>query len=498
MVRISVTFAALLAVAASCAAGEPSDLLAAVQRGDHVAVRALLLRKPAVDAAQADGTTPLHWAVRQGDQESARLLLAAGANPNKANRYGVTPLPLAAGNGDAAMVSLLLARGANPNAAIGQSETALIAASRAGSVAAVQALLARGAKVDVQEGAFGQTAVMLAAIENHADVVRALADAGANLNIASFEIKTPEVKRDKNVASDGARGSFPKGGMTALLLAARQGSLAAVRALVYAGADIDKPQMDGITPLIMAIFNGHYDVAAALLDMDADPGLADNANRTPLFTATDMHTLEWLFSRPTPRPSGQLDSVDLVKLLLAYGSDVNPRLTRKPVPIGIGGSGWNASLTNGATPLMKAATTSDLTLIRILLDAGADPNMSTDDHTTPLMMAAGLNWHDISSVGTDKDSIAAMQIFMERGADVNAFNDEGLTALHGAAQRGSVPVVTFLLEHGALSGVKNRRGRTPLDEAIGDEGLNGERRQSRPEVTALLRQVAESRRVATH
>lgn len=496
--RTSLAAVAIAAMTAAASAAPAGDILAAVRGGDHRALRALVASKANVNAEEPDGTTALHWAVRQGDIESAAVLLRAGADPNRKNRYGVTPLPLAAGNGDAKMVALLLEHRADPNATIGEGETALMAAARAGSREAVNALVARGARVDEQEHAFGQTAVMLAAIENHAEVVQALADAGANLDVTSFEIKTPEVKRDKNVASDGARGSFPKGGMTALLLAARQGALEGVRALVYAGADIDKPQMDGITPLIMAIFNAHYDVAAALLDMGADPEKADNANRTPLFTATDMHTLEWLFSRPTPRPSGQLDSVDLVKLLIAYGVDVNPRLTRKPVPIGIGGSGWNASLTNGSTPLMKAATTSDLTLIKILLDAGADPNLTTDDHTTAFMMAAGLNWHDISSLGSDRDSIAAMQILMERGADVNAFNDEGLTALHGAAQRGSVPVVKFLLDHGALLNVKNKRGRTALDEAIGDEGLNGERRQARPEVAALLRQLAGSGRVAAN
>jgi ankyrin repeat protein len=274
--------------------------------------------------------------------------------------------------------------------------------------------------------------------------------------------------------------------MTALLLAARQGALDAVRALVWAGAALDKPQGDGITPLIMSIFNAHYDVAAALLEMGADPRRGDNANRTPLFMATDMHTLEWLFSRPTPRPSGDLDSVDLVRMLLLYGADPNARLTKKPAPIGIGGSGVNASLTIGSTPLMKAATTSDIALAKILLAAGADPNMTTEDRTTAFMMAAGLNWHDISSLGAEKDSLAMLRLLMDLGADVNAFNDEGMTPVHGAAQRGSVPIVEFLLANGAKLEVKNKRGRTPLDEAIGDEGLNGERRPARPNVVAML------------
>jgi len=476
-------------VASTAAAAAVPAIVLAAKAGDHQALRAELARRVDVNTAEADGTTALHWTVRSGDQEATALLLRAGANVNASNRYGMTPLPLAAMNGDQAMVETLLKAGADPNLTVGQGETPLMVASRTGNVSIVKALLASGAHVNAQEGAFGQTAVMLAAIENHGEVVGALAEAGADLDMASYDIKTPEVKRDKNVAVDAARGSFPKGGMTALLLAARQGSIDGVRSLVYAGAQVDKPQTDGITPLIMAIFNGHYDVAAALLDMGADPGRGDGANRTPLFMATDMHTLEWLFSRPTPRPSGSMDSLDLVKLLLAYGVDSNPRLSRHPAPIGIGGSGVNASLTIGSTPLMKTATTSDLVLMRILLDAGADPNMTTDDRTTPLMMAAGLNWHDISSLGAEKDSIAMIQLLLDRGADVNAFNDEGMTALHGAAQRGSVAVVNLLLGKGALLNAKNKRGRTALDEAVGDEGLNGERRQARPEIVALLQKL---------
>jgi ankyrin repeat protein len=487
--QLLITATLLVTTATAAAAAGPITVVDAAKAGDHQALSAALARKADVNAPEADGTTALHWAVRAGDREAVALLLKAGANANAANRYGMTPLPLAAANGDVAMVEALLKAGADANLAVGDGQTPLMVAARTGSVPIVKTLLARGAKVNAQEGAFGQTAAMLAAIENHGDVVRLLAEVGADLDLASYPIKTPEVKRDKNVAVDAARGSFPKGGMTALLLAARQGSLAGVRALVYAGADIDKPQADGITPLIMAVFNAHYDVAAALLDMGADPGRGDAANRTPLYMATDMHTLEWLFSRPTPRPSGSMDSVDLVKLLLAYGVDPNPRLVRAPAPIGIGGSGVNASLTIGATPLMKAATTSDTVLMKILLDAGADPNMTTENHTTPLMMAAGLNWHDISSLGQEKDSIAMVQLLMDRGGDVNAFNDEGLTALHGGAQRGSVAMVNFLLSKGALLNAKNKRGRTALDEAIGDEGLNGERRQARPEVTALLRKL---------
>jgi ankyrin repeat protein len=486
--------AAALVMTATIAAAQTGarDLrvVAAAKAGDRAAVRAALAQKADVNAAEPDGTTALHWAARADDRETVDLLLRAGARVDAVNRYGVTPLALAAENGSAAMAQALLTAGADPNAVVGAGQTPLMTAARTGSLETVRLLLARGANVNAKEGGLGHSALMFAAIENHPAVVQALAEAGAELDATSNLIETPDINPGKGIASDGARGAFPKGALTPLLLAARHGSIDAIGALVKAGAKIDQPQVDGITPLIMAIFNGHYDAAAALVELGADPSLADGSNRTPLYTAVDMHTLEWLFSRPTPPPSGALDSVDVVKLLLAKGVNPDPKLTKRPTAIGIGGSGHNASLTPGSTPLMKAATTSDVELVKILLDAGADPNLTTDNHTTPLMMAAGLNWRDIGSLGTDEESLEVIRLLMARGADVNAFNDDGQTALHGAAQRGSLPVIRFLLDQNAKLTPKNKRGRTPLDEAIGDEGLNGERRQSRPEAVALLGKLA--------
>jgi ankyrin repeat protein len=421
------------------------------------------------------------------DSDRALALLRGGADVNARTVYGVTPLAIAVLNGDATMVEQLLTTGADVEGTFGSGgETALMVAARSGSVEIVRMLLGRGAMTDVRESAFGQTALMYAAVENHGEIVKVLAEAGAELDAVSKTFERPQSRTPKDVAAEGARGSFPRGGFSALLLAARNGAAESVRALVGSGAAIDQPQDDGITPLIMAIFNGHYDVAALLLELGADPGKADEANRTPLYMAVDMHMLEWLFSRPTPKASGRLDAVDIVKRLLALGVDPNPRLTKRPTALGIGGSGINVSLTSGSTPLMKAATTSDVEVMRLLLAAGADPNLTTNDGTTSLMMAAGLNWRDIGSLGSEAASVEAMTILLERGADVDAFNDEGMTALHGAAQRGSLPGIQLLVKHGAKLTVANKRGRTALDEAIGDEGLNGERRQARPEAAKLL------------
>jgi ankyrin repeat protein len=248
----------------------------------------------------------------------------------------------------------------------------------------------------------------------------------------------------------------------------------------------------------MAIINGHYDLAARLVEKGADIEKGDKSGRRPLYWAVENNSIEWLFSRPDPQPSGEMDPVGLVKFLLERGADPNARLTARGFPIQHD-SGGNATLIGGSTPFMKAASTSDLPLIRLLLEHGADPNITTQNHTTPMMAAAGLNWADIASLGTEEATIEAMKLMIERGADVNAFNDLGETALHGAAQRGADKVVQFLADQGAIIDAKNRRGRTPMDEAIGqaDGGDNGDvRRPERQSTRALLTQLLERQTVA--
>jgi ankyrin repeat protein len=207
-----------------------------------------------------------------------------------------------------------------------------------------------------------------------------------------------------------------------------------------------------------------------------------------------MNTLEWLFSRPNPQPSGDMDPVAMVKLLLDSGANPNARLTARGFMLHHNSTG-NANLIGGSTPFMKAASTSDVTLMRMLLEYGADPNIATQNHTTPMMAAAGLNWADISSLGTEENTIEAMKLLIEHGADVNAFNDLGETALHGAAERGADKVVQFLAEQGARLDAQNRRGRTPMDEANGqaNEDATDVRRPQRTSTLALLRQLIERR-----
>ena len=493
--RIRIIVSASVAVLALAGSAHAQAIIDAVRTGNRQAVRALITQKANVNITAVDGSTALLIAVDADDVETARLLLAAGADPKVANRYGVAPITVAARNGNAALVEALIGAGADPSFATPGGETVLMTAVRSGNVATVRALLARGANPNVNEAWLDQTALMWAASDNQAPVMQALIEAGADLNARAKVLPgQPPRPRNADTAFQAAHSNFPKGGFTPLLFAAQYGAMDAVRALADAKADLNLADPDGITPLMMATVNGHYDVAAELVRKGANVNAVDRSGRSALFFAVDMHTLEWLFSRPNPQPSGEMDSVDLTKLLLESGADPNARLTARGFILHHNASG-NANLIGGSTPLMKAATTSDVALMRMLIERGADPNISTQNHTTPLMATAGLNWADISSLGSEDETIEAMKLLIQHGADVNAFNDLGETALHGAAQRGADRVVQFLADQGARLDAKDRRGRTPLDEAIGQaadtpaEVRNPERKSTQ----ALLRQLMERR-----
>lgn len=476
---------AMLAWAGVAAAATP--LIDAIKRGDAAAVRTLIRQRADVNAAGPDGATPLHWAVQRGDAVLVDQLLKAGAKVNLSNRYGVGPLRLAADRANAAIADALLNAGADPNSATPEGLTVLMAASRTGNAQLVKALLARGASVNAKEGWQEETALMLAAAENHADVVKALVEGGADINLKSRTLDgaPPRLRAAPDQGQQGVHVTFPKGGLTALHFAARQNAPAAVAALADAGAELDAKDPDGFTPTIFAILSGNFDVAALLIEKGAGIDVADASGRTPLFAAVDLNTYEYSFNRPTPRPTGKMTPVDLVKFLIARKANVNARLTDRVRPPKYDQAG-NPNLTAGATPFLKAASTSDHTLMRILLDAGADPFARNSQHTTALIMTAGLNWRRIGSLGSEADAIEALKILLDAGLDVNGFNDLGQTALHGVMMRGygaergdeegvstvpSLNVFKFLVEHGARLDAKDKAGRTPVDlaTAVGND-----------------------------
>ncbi len=474
----ALAMASLLLLPVGAAAAGAGRLVDAVKEANAQTIRGLLRQGVDVNATEPDGATALHWAARNDDRATVALLLRAGAKVNVANRYGVTPLALAVNNGSVTVTQALLNAGADPNAATPEGETVLMTAARAGSVEVVRTLLAKGAKVNARERWQDQTALMWAAAENHGAVVTALLESGADPDIRSkvLDGMPPLRKTAPDVGQQGIHTTFPKGGLTAIHYAARQNAPAAVTALAAAGVDLNQPDPDGFTPMIFAILNGHYDLAALLVEKGAGIDVTDKSGRTPLYTAVDMSTFEYSFNRPNPKPTGRMTNADLVVFLLGHGANPNARLKDRVVAAKYDTAG-NPNLIAGATPLLKAVSTSDVALTKVLLDAGADPFLRNAVHSNVLMVAAGLNWRRLGSIGPEADAIATVKILLDRGVDINAFNDQGQTVMHAVAMRGrggaeegpntveSLDLIRYLVSRGGRLDVKDKAGRTPLGMA---------------------------------
>ncbi len=463
VVRSCTTWILFACAAVYVEAATSLPLVDAVKDGNHAGVRSLLQQKTNVNAAEADGTTALHWAVRADDQELIHLLIRAGANARAANRYGVTPLQLAAINGNVTTARALLEAGADPNAALPEGETILMTAARTGQPDVIKVLLDRGANLNAREKWYGETALIWASAENHPDAVRVLLDRGADVNQTSAPLTFARRRAGQSVLSLGS--------WTPLMYAARENALDTGRVLVAARANLDVTDPDGATALVVAIINANYEFAALLIDAGADPNVVDKeAGMGPLYAAVDMHRLAIGHGRPNPRPTGTLDSVDIVRRLLDRKADANAAL-KAPIfqrqhTFGDG------TLGKGATPFMRAAKSGDVEMMKLLLAAGADVK-ATLQNSTALMLAAGFGWRDGSPVapsydqGSPEEATRAIALLLDLGFDINAVNDNGDTALHLAVTgRGSPEIVRFLTAHGANLQTKNKRGQTPLAAAM--------------------------------
>ena len=452
MKTLALVGAATLLAVTTLSAATKSPLADAAERMDRAAIRSLLKQRVDVNAPQVDGMTALHWSAYQDDTDAAKLLLDAGANVKAENRYGVTPLSLACQNGNTALVELLLKAGADPNTMLRGGETVLMTAARTGKTEPVKALLFRGAKVDLKEQ-HGQTALMWASAEGHSAVVELLLEAGA-------DFRTPLVDS----------------GFTPLFFAVREGHANIVRALLKAGIDVNetmqpskglgKGPRKGMSPLVLAVENGHFELAEALLEAGADP----NDQRSG-FTA--LHTLTWVRKPnrgdgddgdPAPIGSGNLSTLQFVRKLVQHGADVNARLKT-------GKSGRGQLSRAGATPFLLAAATDDAALMRLLVELGADPLLGNEHHCTPLMAAAGVGTiAPLEEAGTEPEALEAVQLALDLGGDINAVDDNGETAMHGAAYKSLPKVVQLLADRGAKVDVWNRKntyGWTPLQIAEG-------------------------------
>jgi len=447
-----ISLAAFVCVTWTMAAAD-SRLADAAEKSDRSAIRMLLKQRADVNAPQADGMTALHWAAHLDDFEIARLLVKAGADVKATNHYGVASLSLACANGNTELVELLLAAGADANTAQRGGEMVLMTAARTGKVGPVKALLARGAKVDAKEKR-GQTALMWAAAEGHAPVVELLLKTGA-------DFRTP----------------LPDSGFTPLFFAAREGHTEVVRVLLKAGANVNEAMQPrrsnaknppkGTSALVLAVENGHFELAVELLKAGADP----NDQRSGY---TPLHVMTWVrkpqrgedYGAPPPLGSGNLNSVQFIRKLVEHGADVNAKLTT-----GRGGPGkWDPT---SATPFFMASATADIAYMKLLLELGADPKIGNVDNCTPLMAACGIGVGSAAAnetAGEEPEVLEAAKLLLELGADVNAVDVNGETAMHGAALKNLPKVVQFLADYGAKVEVWNKEnsfGSTPLMLAQG-------------------------------
>jgi ankyrin repeat protein len=465
-----------------------AKLADAVEKGDLSAVRSLLSQHAGVDLSQPDGSTALLWAARNDDEAAAKLLIAAGANVKIANRYGITALSEAATNGNGSMVELLLKAGADPNSELPEGDTVLMLAAKTGAPEAVKALLAHGAKVNVKESWHGETPLMLAAGEDHAEAVKLLVAAGADVNAAATHIEIPDMKKGPGQVFS----VYPAGGLTALMDAARENASGAAQALIDGKADVNRKNPQGLSAAMIAILNGHWGMAKMLIDRGSDI----NDGSLPL--AADVKNLDFL--RPAQTHPETATALDVIQDMLDKG--VNPDSTLPgPIPV-LHNFGTNVKGPVDSTALYRAAKTSDITVMKLLIAKGADVKKKAKDDTTAMHAAVGIGVPPPMGDAALKapkapEVIASMKLLMEKGADVNAVDGSGMTPVHGAAQRGLDEVVQFLYDNGAKLDIKDKRGRTPLDIANGNPGkgkdndaaMVGRYMEKHPSTAALLRKL---------
>ncbi len=561
---------ALTALTALVWAAADSPVADAAMRRDLASVRSLIAGGADVSVAQADGLTALHWAARHGDSAMATALIGAGANLAAVTRLGAhTPLHVAGTTSAASVVEALLEAGADPAVTTTTGAAALHFAAGAGVHGAVAALLAHGANVDVRESQWGQTPLMFAAAANRVAVIETLLASGADPGITATVVditardeadSADRRERNRRVATlrerlmgiekpaeEAPSGAEPEpaparsaeardaaavevdlqeepeplgyadligahGGLTALLLAAREGHAGAVLALLGGGADINQPSAaDRTSPLVMATINGHFDLAIRLLDAGADSTLASDAGATSLYAALNMH---WAPKSRHPQPTDYMQQdtsyLELMEALIAAGAEVNARLTKS-----LWYTTYNRDMLGvdrtGATPFWRAAYALDLAAMQMLLAHGADPTLPTTkvperrrrgddtDHSglppVPLGGPAVYPIHAASGVGYGQGFAANTHRYVpdawlptvkflveELGADVNMRDHKGYTPVHHAASRGDNALIEYLVSMGAdVTGV-SRRGHTTADLANGPV----QRTQPFPETIELL------------
>jgi ankyrin repeat protein len=544
-------------------AAVPADapIADASMRNDVAQVRLLVANGAELNAAHGDGMTGLHWAAENGNPEIASILLESGADVEAVTRLGAyRPLHLAARRGDASVIQLLLDASADPEAESATGGvTPLHFAAASGKAASVQALIDHGVELDARESIWGQTPLMFAAATGRTEVIRLLLQVGADPALTATVIDMPSrdefdrqdqqarrarlaeteqtvgrtgevrqgVTEERRPASSSGEAQSERelllvqqrdrvnqplshaqlvggyGGMTALLMAVRDGHTSTAFALLDHGVEIDQVSAgDHTSPLLMALINGHFGLAMELFNRGADPTIASDAGATPLYIVLNTECIpKSRHPQPTHRLQQEITYLDLMKIFLEAGVDPNARLTKQLWYTTFGDDYLRTNRT-GATPFWRAAYGLDLRAMRLLIEYGADPNIPTqktagrsyrgggevqsdvlDPSGLPPVPVGGPGaWpiHAASGIGYGEGFAANIHrhvpeswvssvryLIEELGADVNARDHNGYTALHHAAARGDNELILYLVSQGADVSVVSRRGQTVADMANG-------------------------------
>jgi len=559
---VALSLQALLATACLGTAQAGTGVADAAMQGDLAKLGQLIAAHANVNAAQPDGSTALHWAAYRGDTRAAAALLAAGARPSVRTGTGMTPLILACQAGIAELVQRLLEAGADPNETLGHGETPLMMAARTGSAPVMKLLIAHGAKIDARENLRGTTALMWAAANSNVAAVRLLVAKGASVSARSATSKpgrlpylappgreriqefidgtglrgavvadnSPEGPagsksdpaapsqaehrvQEEKAAAEASIARFPApapyarrankawGGLTALLFAAREGSLETVKVLLGAGADVNQTSEFGWTALLVATQNRAYRLGVYLLEHGANPNLANDGGWNPLYIATDNRNIE-AGDYPTRKPD--MDHLEYIRRLLAAGANTNLRMHSSTETRTVFTNQWLNE--EGATPFLRAAQSGDLVLMKLLLQHGADPTLSTDHRVTPLMVASGIGWVEgVTYEWSPQSTHDTVKFLLDMGADVNAQDTlDGRTALMGAAHKGRDDVIELLVARGANLAAQDIGSRDSIHSLAGAtweaidyaDGLVRVGVQSaipHPQTAALLRKLMKER-----